>query len=62
MAAEAEVLGLAPRTWPPTVLAHAHWQTDYRAAGTTVGLALALDEAVADLHNWITKIDRATLH
>lgn len=59
-AAEAEALGLVPRTWPPTLLAHQHWQTDYQTAAAALGLTQTLDAAVADLQNWITKIDRAT--
>lgn len=58
-AREAKETGeVAPRAWPPVVVAHPHWRRDYPACAGEVGLDLTLDEAIAGLNAWIAEIDR----
>jgi len=57
-AQDAEALGLTVRTWPPTVHAHADWQTDFAdAAGDR---ELTLDAAVDHVNEWIRQIHAAS--
>lgn len=58
-AAEAEALGRPIRAWPPTVVAHDHWLTDFDAASNGVGLDVTLNAAVTSLNKWIIDIDNA---
>lgn len=58
-AREAEQLGLTPRPWPPTVIAHRHWSNDFARAAASAGIAMELDTAVTELNNWIAAIDEA---
>lgn len=52
-----EQLGLAPRHWPPVVQAHPHWPDDYARAAIDAGLTVTLDEAIAELNDWIGELD-----
>lgn len=54
---EAVQLGLATRGWPPTLVAHPHWADDFARAATSGGVALSLDEAVAEGNAWIKEIE-----
>lgn len=58
-AADARALGHPERTWPARVAAHQHWRVDLRAAATSAGLDLHLDEAVAGVNAWLEEIDAA---
>ncbi|MDR1388247.1 MAG: nucleotidyl transferase AbiEii/AbiGii toxin family protein [Propionibacteriaceae bacterium] len=56
-AAEAEQLGYQPRHWPPTMTQNQIWHDTYPGLAESIGLALTLDDAVADVHDWIGLID-----
>lgn len=56
-AREAAELGLPVRPWPPTVVAHRHWQNDFVRAASSGGIELGLDAAVTELNTWIGVID-----
>lgn len=58
-AADARALGTESRDWPPTVVSHEHWHTDFEAARVAVGLDLALVDAVVTVNEWIREIDAA---
>ena len=58
-AAEAEQLGLVARHWPPAVQSHPHWPDDYARAAGDAGLTVTLDDAIAELNDWIGKLDAA---
>ncbi len=59
-AREAEHLGLPPRAWPPTVLAHSHWNNDYARAAASAGITMPLVDAVGEVNDWIAVIDDAS--
>ena len=61
-AAEAEQLGLVARHWPPAVQSHPHWPDDYARAAGDAGLTVTLDDAIAELNDWIGKLDAARGH
>jgi hypothetical protein len=48
-----------PRDWPPHVVTHPLWHRDYAGYADEIGLQLTLDEAVAELNEWVLEIDRA---
>jgi hypothetical protein len=54
---EAVQLGLATRGWPPTLVAHPHWADDFARAATSGGVAVFLDDAVAEVNAWIKEIE-----
>jgi hypothetical protein len=56
---EAQQLGLPARTWPPTVVGHAHWGDDYKRAAAPASIELSLDAAVAEINAWIGQVDKA---
>jgi hypothetical protein len=58
-AEEAQQLGLAARTWPPTVAGHAHWGHDDKRAAASASIELSLDAAVAEINEWIAQVDKA---
>ena len=58
-AAEAEQLGLVARHWPPAVQSHPHWPDDYARAAGDAGLTVTLNDAIAELNDWIGKLDAA---
>ena len=60
--AEAEQLGLVARHWPPAVQSHPHWPDDYARAAGDAGLTVTLDDAIAELNDWIGKLDAARGH
>jgi len=52
-AAEAEGAGIPARAWPVTLTAHPHWHQSYADAAASVGVTLGLEEAVAELNEWL---------
>ena len=56
-AAEAVELGHTPRSWPPRVHTNPLWEATYRTPADQSGIALTLQEAIADLNDWIDLID-----
>jgi hypothetical protein len=55
---EADKTGYKPsRSWPPTVVAHPHWNRDYNAFAKEVKVGYSLEDAVARLNGWIDQID-----
>lgn len=46
------------RSWPPTVIAHPHWQADFIAHAREVGLDKTLNQGVDQLNSWIQEIDQ----
>jgi hypothetical protein len=59
-AREAEETGeIEPRSWPPQITAHRHWQSDYRSHAEEVDLDLSLKDAVTALDDWISAIDQS---
>lgn len=56
---EAQQLGHPGRAWRPTVTAHPHWADDYKRAAASAGITLSLDEAVAEVSDWIAQLDTA---
>lgn len=60
--AEALDLGRPTRDWPPTITAHAHWVDDYARAADSGNVDLSLDEAVAQVNNWIGMIAVSSGH
>ena len=57
-AREAALTGeVTPRAWPPVVIAHPHWQPDFRGHADELGLLVTLDHAVSQLNDWIA-LDR----
>ena len=61
-AAEAEQLGLVARHWPPAVQSHPHWPDDYARAAGDADLTVTLDDAIAELNDWIGELDAARGH
>lgn len=53
----AALLGHTPRHWPPTLIAHNHWVNDFARAASSGGVDLSLDEAVAELNDWINEVN-----
>jgi len=58
-AAELQHLGFEPREWPPTVIAHDHWDADYGRAAGDVDFPLTLAEAVDAVNAWVAEIAAA---
>ncbi|MDR0416655.1 MAG: nucleotidyl transferase AbiEii/AbiGii toxin family protein [Propionibacteriaceae bacterium] len=58
-ATEAAQLGLEPRAWPPTITANDTWRSQYPKFAAEVGLGLTLEEAIAEISQWIVDIDQA---
>lgn len=58
-ATEAEVLGRAPRVWPPQMTSHSHWVDDYARAAESAHVLVRLDDAITILNAWIEQIDKA---
>lgn len=50
---------VVPRPWPPTVVAHPHWQADFGTYAREVGLSMTLAEGVDTLNSWIVEIDKS---
>lgn len=55
-AAEAKAAGIPPRTWPATLTAHPHWRESYADAAESAGVAVGLDDAVAELNEWLSSL------
>jgi hypothetical protein len=55
-AAEAEQLGLSARSWPPAVVAHPHWASDFQRASASAGVSSSLAEAVDAVNIWIAEV------
>ena len=56
---DAVTLGHPPRSWPCVVVAHKHWPTDYARAAADGGVTQSLDDAVAEVNDWLARIDAA---
>lgn len=56
---EAVALRRSPRTWPPVVTAHPHWQGDYERVANESGVYLAIADAVMQLNSWIAELEVA---
>lgn len=56
-ASEARHVGHPGRAWPPTVTAHPHWAGDYQRAAASAGITMSLDDAVAEVNDWIARLD-----
>lgn len=54
---EAIQLGQRPRAWPPVAVAHPHWSVDYPRVAGSAQLTRPLDEAIAQLNEWIGQIE-----
>jgi len=52
-AADAEAAGAPARTWPATLAAHSHWRESYVDAAESAGVALGLEDTVAELNEWL---------
>ncbi|WP_282826339.1 nucleotidyl transferase AbiEii/AbiGii toxin family protein [Gulosibacter sediminis] len=59
-AAEAAQFGLTERRWPPTVPAHDHWRDDYARAAASARFDLSMNDAIAQLNEWIGQVDSAS--
>lgn len=64
-ARDADLLGLSPRKWPPSIHLPDHWREAYRAACEGVGqgsdeLPRQAQEAANEVVEWITEIDRVS--
>jgi hypothetical protein len=53
---DADTLGRPARRWPATVTTHPHWQTAYTSAAESAGITLTLEEAVAEVNDWLRQI------
>ena len=49
-------LGRPPRAWPPTIGGHSHWGDDFARAAASGHVVLSLDEAIAQVNDWIATI------
>lgn len=58
-AVEAETAGASPRTWPTRLTAHTHWGPSFARAAESAGLTVNLTDAVAQVNNWLERIDHA---
>lgn len=58
-AREATATGGAPRAWPAKLTAYPHWAAAYASAADSAHFKLPLPEAVAEVNDWLTKIDSA---
>lgn len=56
-AAEAAKLGRPTRSWPPTLVAYAHWKDDYIRAAASSGVESSLEDAVGEANAWIGVLD-----
>lgn len=55
-ASEAAKLGRPTRHWPPTLVSHTHWKSDYTKAATSGGIGLSLGDAVGEVNDWVEKL------
>ncbi len=55
-ATEAAAADLPTRSWPPTIIGHAHWNQDFTRAAASAALECTLDDAVRDANAWIREI------
>lgn len=58
---EARQLGRPARDWPPTLVAHPHWDNDYEHAAAGAGVSLPVAEAVSSINEWIRVIAAAPI-
>jgi hypothetical protein len=47
--------------WPPTLVAHPHWDNDYEHAAAGAGVSLPVAEAVSSINEWIRVIAAAPI-
>jgi Nucleotidyl transferase AbiEii toxin, Type IV TA system len=52
-------LGFPQRTWPPVVIAPAHWTVAYPRGAELAKVPLSLDDDVAQLNVWVGEIESA---
>lgn len=55
-AREAEALGGPSRSWPPQVVAYAHWERDYLRPASQADIELSLHDAIEHINSWIGNI------
>lgn len=55
-AVEAEAASILPRTWPAVLTAYPHWSESYADAAESAGITLGLEEAVAELNEWLLSL------
>jgi len=56
-AAEAIAANRLPRAWPPTVVGHPSWRSDYRSAADRTSVSHSFDEALAVINEWIRDLE-----
>ena len=59
-AAEARAVDLPTRRWPPRlVVPNDEWKRAYPALAESVAISLTLEQAVAELGDWVEAIEQA---
>ncbi|MDF1488837.1 nucleotidyl transferase AbiEii/AbiGii toxin family protein [Tessaracoccus sp. HF-7] len=58
-AQEAEATGATPRTWPARLVAHQHWEIDYRSAAASASVPITLADAVDQVNEWFNQLKTA---
>lgn len=53
---ESAQLGYEPRDWPPVVVENDVWRATWHIPAGQVGMALTIDEAIAEVNDWIQRI------
>ncbi len=56
---ESQQLGYPARLWPPIVVAYPHWDQDFKRAATSASVTMSLDDATAEVNDWIAEIDNS---
>ena len=56
-ARDAAVLGYPERRWPARISAYPHWAASFERAAASAGIALTLDNAVAQVNDWLDELD-----
>jgi hypothetical protein len=54
--AELQSQNFVMRSWPPLMIAHEHWRIEFNRLASEFGLAMSLDQAVANLNDWVSEI------
>lgn len=56
-ARDAAALGYPERMWPTRITAYPHWAASYERAAASAGIALTLEDAVAQVNLWLDELD-----